>query len=472
MKQDAVMYWFTRESRRHKLFDRRTLLQLFSITDIENNSQYKVEGKISNTYPKYGDVFPTTSENYKIIARVDKFKNEDLNVEKNYILVSDGLNIYCVTGSKDTTMLICLCPVGNPPLKFRDPIILYKNDIENLKEDKIVSTYGRFMGNYYIFTSIFGDLFPYLNKTFAAADIENDIIAPAAIEEKITAEQCGKYIDHAYFPSSLAEIISPTLSRKSTTENTDIPKEREKLIKELKEQGKEGNVQELVKLENKLIKMDKDNLKNDSSYVFLTDSSKKFNVARKRQYSTLGVLETFEKTKGKYDFVPGSLAEGWDLKSFVEIANEIRKGSYERGISTAQGGLITKQFVRALQNESITGDDCHTKRTLNVLLTKNNAKEYLHSNMVMNDGSIQELTNENMDKFIGKVVRFRSMMYCEQNPGFCFTCAGRAFKNMDFKNVGTQPIQMSGKLMMIPMKAMHGVKISTYELDDIDSFTL
>ena len=466
------MFWFTRKSRRNKLFRRRTFLQLFSITDIAKYSPYRVEGIISNNYPKRGEVFPIISDKYKITANLDTAKNKDLDVEKNYILVSDNINIYCITGSGDTLMLLCLCPVRNAPFSVREPMILYRDDIENLTEDKIVTTYGRFIGNHYIFTSIFGDLFPYMNKTFSADDIEKDLIAPAAIAEKITAEQCGKYINHAYYLSGLTDVLAPTLTRKSTTENREIIKERKRLLKELIETKKTGNVQELVKLENSLIKMDKDNLKDDPSFIFLTDSGKKFNVARKRQYSTVGVLETFEKTKGKYDFIPGSLAEGWDIKSFVEICNEIRKGSYERGISTAQGGLITKQFVRALQNESITGDDCHTKRTLNVLLTKNNAKEYYHSNMVMSDGTYKELTEENVNQYIGTVVRLRSMMYCEQNPGFCFTCAGRAFKNMDFRNVGTQPIQMSGKLMMIPMKAMHGVKIISYELDDIDSFVL
>lgn len=472
MKQDIVMHWFTRESRRHSLLKRKTFIQLFSITDIAKHSVYKIHGTVTNTYPPRGTVFPVLSDKYKITANLSLTKDKDLNIEENYTLVSDNINIYAIAGSGDTISLICLCPVGNPPILIREPLILYKGDIENLKEDKIVTTYGRFVANYLIFTSVFGDTFEYLNKIFNAGDIEKNIISPAAIAERIEAHQCGKYIDNSYYLSGLGDIISPTLTRKATTENKEIVKERKRLFKELEEQNKETNTKELVNLENKLIKMDKDNLKDDPSYMFLTDSGKKFNVARKRQYGTVGVLETFEKKKGRYDFINGSLSEGWNIKSFVEICNEIRKGSYERGISTAAGGLITKQFVRALQNESITGEDCHTKRTLNILLTKNNVKEYYHSNMVMNDGTYKELTPENADQYIGKVVHLRSMMYCEQNPGFCFVCAGREFKNLGFKNVGTQPIQMSGRLMMIPMKAMHGVKINSYELDDIDSFVI
>ena len=472
MKQDALMYWFTRESRRSKLFSRKSMLQLFSITDIAKYSPYKIEGVITKGYPKRGDIFPVISDQYKIRANISNVKGKDLNVETNYILVSDNINNFVITGSSGNLLLVTLGPRGTAPFRITEPLILYKGDIENLREDKIVTTYGRFVANYYLFTSIFKDLFPYLNALMEASKIENGIVAPAALANKITAEQCGKFIDHGYFPSSLCDIIAPSITRKSITENKEIVKERKKLMKELIDKGLQNNTQALVDLENKLIKMDKDNLKDDPSIIFLSDSGKKFNVSRKRQYSALGVLETFEKTKGRYDFVPGSLAEGWDVKSFVEICNEIRKGSYERGISTADGGLITKQFIRALQNETITGEDCHTKRTLDVMLTKDNVKEYYHSNMVMNNGSYLELTKENSSQFIGKIVHFRSMMYCEQKPGFCFICAGKNFQNMDFKNVGTQPIQMSGKLMMIPMKAMHGVKIESYKLEDIDSFVL
>lgn len=471
MKQDIVMKWFIQSSRREKLFDRKTFIKLFSTVDLTKYSPYKVEGIIDNGNPIRGKTYPVNSDKYKIKANLELVRGDELDVNKNFVMVSDGKNNYAISGSSDSLVLIYLCPHKTTPFRTFDPLILYKGDIENLVEDKIVTTYGRFVYNYLIYTSIFNDLFPYANEKVDIEAVENKLISPAAIANKITAEQCGMYIDHVYYPSGLCDIISPTLSRKAITENKEIPKVRKAELKVLREQGLDKDTQSLVKLENKLIKMDKDNLKDDSSMMFLSDAGKKFNTARKRLYSTVGVLETFEKSKGKYDFIPDSLAEGWNIASFVEICNEIRKGSYERGISTAQGGVITKQFIRALQNESITGEDCHTKRTLDVILTENNVKEYYHSNMVIN-GQYVELNENNAKQYIGKLVHLRSMMFCEQEDGFCFVCAGREFKNMDFTNIGTQPTQMSGAIMMIPMKAMHGIKITTYELNDIDQFVL
>jgi len=244
------------------------------------------------------------------------------------------------------------------------------------------------------------------------------------------------------------------------------------MLDDLKKEGKDKDISELVKVENAIIAQDRKNLEDDPSMAFYGNDGKKFHTHRKRQYGTLGILETFEKTKGNYDYIPKSLSEGWDIESFVSIANEIRKGTYERGISTANGGLKTKQMIRALQDVDITSNDCHTKRYLVVHLTKDNIKSYLNMNMVNPDGSMTTLTDKNMSNYLDKTVSFRSVMYCVQPDGYCYACSGKSFENLEFKSIGTQPIDLGSVFLKLSLKAMHGTKIDSFVVDNIDNYVL
>ena len=124
------------------------------------------------------------------------------------------------------------------------------------------------------------------------------------------------------------------------------------------------------------------------------------------------MVESFENTKGNYDFIPKSLAEGWDLDSFVVLANEIRRGSYDRGIETAKGGVVTKYMLRLFQNSKITAEDCGTNHAITINIDESNYKEFIGRYIFINEKStsMMVLKEENKDQFIGKSVRMRSPM--------------------------------------------------------------
>ena len=473
MKQSLFMSWFCDIKRRRKLLERLTILKLFTRMDLNSTCPYTIEGTISPVMISEESI-PHETDDYKLLIDKNKSNKLDLDIEKNYyLIVHDGI-IYALGGTNDKPILINagnIVQINESIINTYSPLILYKNDIENLTEDKIATTYGRYLANYYLLASVFGDKIPYQNDVWNVGKVESEI-SKKMIHKVINPEQCGKYIDHAYFYSSYGDIFGPTLSRKSTTSDKRLIELRKSMLADLKKQGKENDISELVKVENTLINEDKKNLENDSSMAFYGDSGKKFNIHRKRQYGTLGILETFEKTKGNYDYVPGSLSEGWNIDSFVSIANEIRKGTYERGISTANGGLKTKQMIRTLQDVDITSDDCHTKRYLTIHLTKNNIKSYVNMNMVNTDGSLTTLTDENISNYIDKTVQFRSVMYCIQPDGYCYKCSGKSFENLEFKSIGTQPIDLGSVFLKLSLKAMHGTKIDSFTVENIDDYVL
>ena len=79
------------------------------------------------------------------------------------------------------------------------------------------------------------------------------------------------------------------------------------------------------------------------------------------------------------------------------------------------------------------------------------------------------LTNENIDKYLGKKVKLRSIMYCGCDSGVCLTCAGRLYEKLQIDSVGLTTSTLTGALLNLKMKSFHdtSVKLQTIDLDDM-----
>ena len=77
-----------------------------------------------------------------------------------------------------------------------------------------------------------------------------------------------------------------------------------------------------------------------------------------------------------------------------------------------------------------------------------------------------ELTSDNMNKYIGKEVKFRFSQYCESKTGICNKCMGNLYYRLGNKsNVGTSLTQVASTQKNIAMKAFHD---STQKLTEMD----
>lgn len=386
---------------------------------------------------------------------------------RGYELFTDGTYTYGVD-NRDTANpgYIVLCEHGKPPFWAYDMFTLQTGDIECYAGPDIRTSYGRYLTNYWIIAVPFKDRIMYINDTISIPKLESEI-AYKIRDGLLTTAQGEQYLNNIYFLGSFGEMIVPVFSPKSLTTDPKIKERKKELIE--KNKSKLNDPVVASQIEDELIAMDKAWLKNDPALGFYGDSGKKFNTHRKKQYVIGGVIEDFQKEKGNYEFIPNALSEGWDINSFVVIANEIRNGSYSRGIETANGGVQTKDLLRLLQNLKITGEDCHTKRTLPCIMNESIAVN-MYGRYFYENGNLKEFTKDIASQYFGKQVNFRSLMYCEQKDGFCNICAGKFFANIDQDVIGVLGLELTAVFLTLSMKNMHGSKLSTMQVNDISKY--
>lgn len=445
--------WFTRLERRPDLLNRNTLLNLFTLSEYDT-LEYS---DISN--PEIGKMYELNESNiYSTLT----------TIETTYILVKDINFIYGLEKLNDKIYLVCLSLATIIPIDIYEQLYLESGDIENYTGEGEFTTYGKYLVNYFNLASIFKEAIPYINKKWNVREVES-FISAKVLDGTILPEKIGIYLDHAFFLGSFSELAVPVYSKKSLTSHPDIDKIKQDLLDEYKDQLHDPVV--CAKIEDTLISIDKEYLKGDVSMGFFGSSGKKFNVHRKRQHLAVGLVEEFSKTKGKYVFIEGSLINGWEKSAFPTLCNDIRKGSYSRGIETAQGGVQTKYLLRIFQNTKIVSEDCGTKRTLSIKLTKDNVSDF-YGHTILTGNNLEVLTSKNKEQFLNSTVKMRSMLYCEEKDGFCFTCAGDTYRSLDIKAVGATALELGAAFLLTSMKAMHGTKMDSLKLSNLDEFVI
>lgn len=354
----------------------------------------------------------------------------------------------------------------NVPFDLYDEIEIGPTDIINWNlPTKGTTTIGRYILNYILLASVFGDKIDYVNDVWPIGKIENKI-AEGIMNDEITVKQYRQYMDNGYFIAHFGEICVPTVTEKSFTTDPNIQKRKKELLEQYKDQLKDPLI--IEKIESDLIAMDKAWLKDDPAAGFHDVNAKKsYGIHRKKMFLTVGGIESFDTDGASYNFIQNSLNEGWDVNDMDVIANETRKGSYNRGKETAKGGAQTKFILRVFQDVGITEDDCGTTTTITHTITKANMKNYI-GRSILEGTSFVLLDDSNISKYIDKTVKLRSPMGCKTKAGLCHVCSGRKFGQADIEAIGTRAIAISSKFMLASMKAFHGKTISVKKVNPLD----
>lgn len=349
-----------------------------------------------------------------------------------------------------------------------DTFLLHPGEIPNNKEE-VTTTVGRYLLNQLLLVEPFGDKIPYQNGVFSVGYVDS-IISKALQEKEIAVEQYKRYIDHLYFIGHFTELCVPTYSRKSLTTDPNVKKVKQELMEKYKDRLNDPNV--IMEIENTLIAMDKNYLKDDTAMRFYGPlGDKPFNISRKKMYLTVGGVEEFSKTTGNFVFIPNSLSEGMTAATMPAMANETRKGSFNRGDQTKLGGALTKRITRVLQDLVISEQDCGTHLGLTMDFTKYKVGRYLGS-YIWDGSDWILLTEQNMGQFQGKVCVVRSPMYCKAKQGLCYRCMGEIYAKKDAKHIALDAVDITSTFTTDALKSMHGTKISTYQIDDLNQFVL
>ena len=163
--------------------------------------------------------------------------------------------------------------------------------------------------------------------------------------------------------------------------------------------------------------------------------------------------------------------DGIKPEDYAAMANSLAAGPYARAKKTELGGYWEKLLLVAYQHLTITAQDCHTKRTIEITLTDDNIEANKY-NFVVDNGKLVELTSENIPKYLGKKVKMRFSSLCEQKNGLCQVCAGNLFKRLGVVNIGTSLPQVASKLKNISMKSFHDSQVVRTKINYMEAFGL
>lgn len=375
--------------------------------------------------------------------------------------------------SNDRYIVEVLQEKGKPIYDRLDVFDLGPNDTTIFGKVKFVTSIagltsvGRLLENCCVFGYPFQWEHPYLNEEWKDKKILK-MIADLAVQKKITVDQLEASINNFFFLNHMTEICCPTLTEKSLGTHPDVPKVKADFIKEHKDDITNPLV--AAELEAKLEKLDAEYMGDDPSVRFFDGlGSNAWKLHRKKMFLTVGCIDSFEENEGNYDFIPNSLAEGWTKEAIPTIANEIRKGSYNRGAETAKGGAETKLVMRVFQDLTIDEEDCGTKRTIEADFSYLNPNDFIGRNIQTSTGDVT-LTLDNIKQYAGQKVRLYSPLTCETTKGFCYKCCGIRTKELDARFIGIQTVKITSRFMYLAMKNMHGTVLKVRDVDYRQAF--
>ena len=348
------------------------------------------------------------------------------------------------------------------PFDMGDQFYIANGMIANYTGEKMKTDVGKFLVNQLIIVNTFGDRVPYINTTIDPGKLDK-ILAKMILNKEAGRKEYNTYMNYGSWFGMDGSIATASWSEKTLTTDPKAIERKKELLQQYKDSLDKPEV--LASIEAEIQAMDKAWIKGDPAEPFFF-ATKTNMEQRKKQYLTLGLSEEFGKETGKYNFVANSLEEGWTIDTLDVGANEVRKGSYGRGIETAKGGEQTKFIMRIFQEVKIWSDDCGSKRGVNILLSEFNYKYYLNRWTVSN-----QLIDEDFARaHFGQVVEIRSPQYCAEKKGFCFKCCGEIFRKLGLKAIGLNELLVTSKFTSTAMATMHVSGMSTYKVTNFTRF--
>ena len=308
-------------------------------------------------------------------------------------------------------------------------LTITKGEFPNLQKDRATVTYGNLLVN---FTSViwpFGNKVPYQEGEITASGMEALIVrrlrdtpeeGQAREDKFIYVDEYLKFANSMFYLAGLSQICVPAGSVKAMTSSPDIIPLRNKLIAENKDRLHDAAT--VAKIDAELVKADKAWIKGDAAEHFFL-SGKAYNIIRKKLFLQMGAEMGLDESQN-VEYIPQSLAEGWDISKFPAMNNTLRAGSFNRGAQTMLGGESVKWLLRASSNMSVTMDDCGSKLGNLAVISEGNKSKWVGFSIVGDQGPIK-VTEENVGSYLGKTLMVRSPMYCKApKTDFCKICVG------------------------------------------------
>ena len=424
------------------------------------------ERPIISSIPKelIGEDFIKATMHYEIVSQFDKYPivhiAKDGKTDLYDLQKSDPLAkyyTYGVTKIDDTNLLLTKLTDDSsvPIFDMQEKFHIEDGMIANYKGPSMLTDVGKFFINYLLFVDPFGDRIPYINSLISAGAADK-AVQKLVVNDKATRAEYNKYINNAFWFGEDGSIAIQTLSERALGTDPNIAKRKQELLEKHKNELTDPIV--MSKIEDELIAMDKAYIKGDVSEPFFQAVGG----------IMVGLMTDFSKESGKMVTVKSNMDDGYQVEDIPAVANEIRRGSYERGKSTAAGGAESKFITRAFQDIRITAEDCGTKRGYTFVLEEK--RKTLFLGRYLTDGTV--LTADNIDNYVGKKITMRSPMFCECKDGICYKCCDEIIRKSRLENIGMQSLAIADVMVMVAMKSMHSSSINTKHIQDIKDFII
>lgn len=381
-----------------------------------------------------------------------------------------GVNFYDGEGALVTLSDYTYNPKKpEPPFKFKEGVDLVPGDVANLNA-KVRTTYGNIVANYMVLVYPFRSILPFRVGRFSLRDVEKDIeklltTNPDDMEAPrdpniMYVVDYLKYTRGAGMLAGISHLCVPSATEKSMTTHPDMDKLKKKLLEQYK--GRLHDPVVIAAIEKELVALDTEYLKGDLSEGFLL-SKKSRNVIRKKSHILVGLITAFDES-GKGELVPRSLADGVIAEDLVAMANDTREGSYDRGADTALGGYEVKQMLNITQNTVIVGEDCGTKLTFPMTISKDNM-DTLNGSYAQVGKELVLLDPDTIGKYLGTTLNVRTPYFCRQTKSnICKVCVGAMYASRP-TSLPSAISSIGSAFMSIFMASMHAKVLETAVYD-------
>ena len=296
------------------------------------------------------------------------------------------------------------------------------------------------------------------------------ILSQLLLEDVITTTQFADYLNRVqWLGMQFHEPLAASFTMRGLKPLDSVVKKREELIEKNKEALEKGDIMTMSAIEKELVELAKKEISDDPS-MDLYYSGARGSIPN--NYKQLSIVKgpVFNKTIGKYQFIKKSFFEGLDKEDLAAAATNVINGQYPKSCGTAISGYKAKQVSSLGQAVILRKDvqDCGTKGYVEIVIPPSMKSKFLYR-YVIDGGKPVLLDNSNIDNYVGKKVKLRSIMYCGCDSGVCMTCAGRLFEKLQIDAIGLTTSTLTGALLNLKMKAFHdsSVIVNAIDLDDM-----
>lgn len=349
-----------------------------------------------------------------------------------------------------------------PSCVFIVPKGRYHNNKEPIK-----TTMGLFIFNKLFIEESLFHVLGYNNDTVTNKVLEQieGKLSQSLLEDRITVEHFVKFLDKIqFFSFSLASLITPSMTVAAIDEMPEVQKRKNQLFKEHKEELDNGDVITAVKIENELLDMAMEKLKDDPAMDLFKSGSK---ASFSNNYKNISIMTgpRMDPNKGGYRISKNNYITGIDKDDIDLAANALTVGAYSKGVLTQVGGYMTKKYLSAYQTMVLdrVGSDCGTIKYKEISINQNNYKLFLYRYIIVGDKLVL-LDDEKLNKYINRTVKMRSPLYCTSSK-ICSKCAGELFYKLGIENIGLTTVKVSSTLMNKSLKKFHDVSLKLHEAD-------